>query len=531
MSERDLGPLGEAEFRRLCHSVSLTVHKSEMDRTGWDFFVEFPFNRDDSIPKDMLAAPLKCTIQVKATDKQRKVEQIYLSNLRWLVTTPMPAFFCFIEFDGKDSPQAVYLVHVEKEIMEKTLKRIRELENKGGGDRLNKHKLNISYNNSNRLSNITGSNLKSEIEKYVPDGLAKYTEDKNRLLKTLGFEDGCYQLNFTIVGTDPIGDLLDLTLGIRKELEIYHSSGYHKRFGILSKEPHIDCNGGIVSIQAKPIEVKLKFKEYKFSPGISFDAKLYVPSLNRFIPEKQMKLRITSSFFEFIIRTDQINFSVHLYSERVVLGELKNFIEILTILENPSNSVTVELESEIINSLPFLNFSSNDLSPSLRDISFIDHQLFNWSDINGTAQIIIDICRKMHISESDVLANVEDLIDVAKRPHVQLLYQALYGKTDASRLFLSELPNEREYEQGARAAVVCFLVVHVGNHIIGCCVGIIGLLALLDKQYMLTIEKFLTGQQFAVAESKTISKEIVDEGFNELIEELKDENLAIIVVQ
>jgi hypothetical protein len=70
--------------------------------------------------------------------------------------------------------------------------------------------------------------LKSEIEKHIPEGMEKYIENKNQLLKTLGFEDGRYQFNFTLASDDPIRDILDLSLGIRKELDIDNSTIHDK---------------------------------------------------------------------------------------------------------------------------------------------------------------------------------------------------------------------------------------------------------------------------------------------------------------
>ncbi|MFO0174804.1 MAG: hypothetical protein ACK51W_20365, partial [Aphanizomenon sp.] len=81
MQDINLGPLGETEFTKLCLQVDLTIHKSQMDRTGWDFLVEFPWKPDNLSPQDILPAPLECKIQVKSTNEQRNRESITLSNL------------------------------------------------------------------------------------------------------------------------------------------------------------------------------------------------------------------------------------------------------------------------------------------------------------------------------------------------------------------------------------------------------------------------------------------------------------------
>lgn len=43
---RDLGLMGESTFSLWCAEVGLIPNGSQIDKTGWDFFVEFPFDSD-----------------------------------------------------------------------------------------------------------------------------------------------------------------------------------------------------------------------------------------------------------------------------------------------------------------------------------------------------------------------------------------------------------------------------------------------------------------------------------------------------
>jgi hypothetical protein len=527
MQDINLGPLGETEFTKLCLQVDLTIHKSQMDRTGWDFLVEFPWKPDNLSPQDILPAPLECKIQVKSTNEQRKRESITLSNLHRLIKAKIPAFYCFIEFDGKPEPQAIYLVHVGKEIIEKTLRRIRELENKDNGYQLNKHTLDITYGDADRLADITGQSLKHEIEKHIPEGMGKYIENKNQLLKTLGFEDGRYQFNFTLASDDPIRDILDLSLGIRKELDIDNSIIHDKRFGILSKTPYIERYGGILSLKVEPLEAELKFKEYKFSPGISFPANLYISPFNEFIPQERIKLRVESRFFEFIIELNQnINFSIRSYAEGSSLKELKNFLQVMTILEKSSNPILVEMES----AYPTLSFSLEDPPESLFYPSIFNDPAYNWSRVHELAKMAIEICRKMDIPENEVLINIEELIRSFRTSgNIQLLYQALSGNVESVNLLFSVEPPG--YQQGAKAAIIFFVTFYIGNYIIGCCLALVGSLSILAEQPSLTGEKFLRGRQFIGTDETILTQELVDLGLNELKEELQNEELAFIHIK
>jgi len=204
---RGLGRMGELAFLYWCENVEISANKSNPDKTGWDIHLEFPWKTDTSMPRDMWPAPIESRIQVKSTDKQEKKCAITLSNLHRLIKTPLPTFYCFIEFDGLDSPQAAYLVHVDKAIIERTLKRIRELEASGEGHLLNKKTITINYGDEHKLDRPDGHSLKPKIMSYVPQGMAKYTEEKNKLLKTLGFEEGSAQLTVKLSGKQSIEEI------------------------------------------------------------------------------------------------------------------------------------------------------------------------------------------------------------------------------------------------------------------------------------------------------------------------------------
>ncbi len=527
MQNRDLGELGETEFRRLCNAIGLTVHKSEMDRTGWDFLVEFPCKHESHLPQDLASPPLECKIQVKSTDKRSKRESIKLSNLNRLVKAQMPAFFCFIEFDGEDRAKAGYLVHVGQEIIERTLKRIRELENQGKGNYLNKSKISIAYKNAVKLEPLTGKSLKDAIERNVPNGMEEYIKSKNEILKTVGFEDGKLQITFTVASDDPIGDLLDVSLGLRQEINIQQSSIYHKRFGILSNNPNT-VEGGVISISCKPVEAKLKFREHKFSPEISFAAKLHIPPLNRFIPRERIKFRVESRFFELILESDQINYSIRPYpNEKVPLKEFINFLELLSILEKASKAITIELESKEISSSSIFEFSLEELPPSLFEIIASDGQTFTWSYVADIARKLVELCRKIDISEQNLLLQIDDLLNLHHYADFELLYQALCGSVD-SIIFLFPDGVDR-YEKDAKAAFVCFAQACVDNHAIGYCLGVVGSFSSSCSQQALVGEKILIGQSFIKTDGSRTTKEEIEPAITELVNELENEGLPCIV--
>lgn len=515
---RDLGSLGQFIFAAWCSSVGLTANGSQIDKTGWDFFVEFPLKQEDKLPKDMLPAPIECKIQVKSTDKRERKLSITVSNLNRLVKAQMPTFFCFIEFDGKNEAQSAYLVHVGKGIIEKTLKRIRELQSKGDENKLNKHTITIHYGDNDRLADTTGESLKSSIESHIPNGIEKYIEIKNELLKNLGFENGRYQGTITVSSNDHIRDIIDLTLGIHKEVIIEKFISYHSRFGIISNQPFEDFGKGFLSIQARPIKAIVKFKEYEFSPGLSFDANLYLSPLSRLISEKHSKFRVETKLFEIVIeifKDDKIICSFRpKYGERSPLNELRDFLKVLTLLQNSSNALILEIqpESEDLPLFPLRNLSISD-------------KVGDWLRPYQIAGMAMSICSQFHISESSVIATIDGLLEFSRS--IELLHKVLYGDPKTVTV---DFPDEGEgYQEGTKAACTSFIKTVIGNHTLGCCLGIVGSLTLKDEsRYRLIADKFLIGRELLAIGNDVIDKEIIHRELDKFEEALQQEEIVTI---
>lgn len=524
-----LGRLGETAFTSLCLTAGLTINSSSfMDMTGWDCYVEFPFNQHDYLPQDLLPTPIECKIQVKSTDGRERKNDITLSNLNRFITTKLPTFYCFIEFDGKDTPQAIYLVHIGKEIIEKTLKKIRKLEAKGCGDKLNKKKLRIKYEDADRLKSIDGMELKVAIEKYIPDGMKEYIEGKNHILNTVGFEDGKYQAKITMIGNDPMGDILDLTLGLRKEIDISRFTSYHKRFGILSGVPNIDCFGeGTISIDSSPLEVTLKFKENKFSSGIRFAAQLYIPPFSQELLREHGKFRVASRFFELIFELDKVKkFSILPYlDEESPLRELVNFLNLLSIFEKSSKTITLEIESQILGLSPLFSFKSTNILSSLFNMNEVDHQKSTWNIISKRVEAIGEVCRKMNVLE-ETFVKVNDLLSIYQDEDFQLLSQALCGHADSIVIDFSD--GIEGYQENARAVGIRFVKFSIGNYTIGCCLGISGYLTLIDGQQKMICQEFIVGRKFIKTDD--ICQEEIGMSCDELVEELQNEDSLVTIV-
>lgn len=296
---RDLGSMGESTFSLWCADAGLTANGSQIDKTGWDFFVEFPFNF--SLEADFIhKSPIECKIQVKATDDRKGKVSVSLSNLRRLITAQMPSFYVFIEFDGKSDAQQGYIVHVDKDLISKVLERLHTIEQSEKENNFFKRKMTIHYNDSNRMNSLDGKTLKANLLNYIGNDMAKYVSSKKTHLESTGYENGFAQINFTTDGKENIEKLIDVSLGLEKSAKIKSFKGVKTRFGIESRNPFVDVVDGRIEMpKVEPTTTgEIRFKEDKLSVGYAFPAKLYVSPFNQMVPQELVKARVEGEFFD-----------------------------------------------------------------------------------------------------------------------------------------------------------------------------------------------------------------------------------------
>jgi hypothetical protein len=517
---RNIGRMGEYIFGFWCACVGLTANISIVDETGWDFFVEFPCDSSRVSPRDMLPTPIECKIQVKSTDGTTKERGITLSNLERLIKAQIPAFFCFIEFDGKNEAQAVYLVHVGKEIIEKTLKRIRELDSQGERYRLNKHKITINYTADNPLPEITGESLKRAIEEHIPGTLEEYISDKSKLLDTLGFEDGKGEFTFTMSGSDPVGEMVDLSLGLRQEVNIDKSIGSHKRFGILSENQDLSSEGAILRSEAKPEPGILKFKKDDFSPELVLSADLYLSDFfGKSLPEKYRKIRVKSPMFELILEPlngqQKYSFPYPDVRRRNSLNELKSYLKVLTLLKKASHPLVLEVSDKAKKAAPF------SLKISVSD------EIDDWSDVYNIVEKASLICEKLSISESDVLVSISELMQ--SQHSIEDIYAILYA--DPTTVHINFAANPEEYEQGDRLACTSSVMTTIGSKTIRFFLAVVGSISLVNQaQYRLIAEDKVFRNKLVTVEGEVIEQSAIDSKFDELEKELQRMGFATIKI-
>lgn len=312
---RDVGNMGEGNFVALCSATYIAANLVKIDKRGWDYFLEFPIEFDDNA--DLTPSPIRCLVQVKSTDdKERTSERITIKNLLYFVKLQMPAFFCFMKYDGEVFPQAIFLMHVGDEIIRNTLHTVRKLHS-AGNVKFNKEELTIKFRKEHRIGSISGSALKEAIEQHIPNGMEQYVKDKIDKINNIGYENGYAKGTFNVNEKNPANAILNCSLGITDKLNVSNFIVFDQRFAISSKNPIINSESGRMFFDPKPTgTAQIIFSKEKSSKGIIFNADWYSSGFNELVSKEEQRFRIANSYIELVF---------YPLKERIDFTLLKNY--------------------------------------------------------------------------------------------------------------------------------------------------------------------------------------------------------------
>ncbi|OTG64786.1 DUF4365 domain-containing protein [Acinetobacter silvestris] len=460
---RDLGKLSEYAFASWCAQVGLIANGSMIDKTGWDFYVEFPISQDISI-KELHKPAFECKVQVKATDKKDRKLAITVSNLRRMATAPMPSFYIFLEFDGKNEVQRVFLVHMNNDLVYKILKKIREIEQGDKNKNLSKRTMTLHYGEENELNILDGKSLQNTLFHHIGESYSDYVTDKNKYLKECGFEDGYGKMKFSIAGENAgLHQLIDLSLGLTDEVDVQNLVNIDERFGIPSKNPNFELNEAKLKIELQPPKKgKISFKEDTLSRSLTFDINFYNSPFSFYDYRKYTKFRIIGDFFDITFEpyAGKSNYNFTLGGDKRLefrkLEDALALISLISLISRNNQPAIVELNIENLEPLVF-NFKSKFVK---RNIEIFDDIINN----------VLKICQKFEIYE-DIYVSLNELY--VKKQQIEQFHTIITKTVECDFRVDLELSSNHifEFEQAVSISVLCC---QVGSHIIGAIVTVFG---------------------------------------------------------
>lgn len=453
---RNVGDMGEGFFKLWCSTVGLTANQSTKDQYGWDYIVEFPFSLNPS-PHEVHKSALECRVQVKATDHSKRKLQVSLSVLKRLATALTPSFFIFIEFNKKNDPENAYLVHLDDSLIFKILKRVHKEEQTKREAKLNKKTMQISYDDSHKLTQLGGEGLKKALLEHIGTDLAEYITKKKEYLEKSGYEEDRNEIRFKTVGEDSISDFIDMTLGIENKVEVFDILGFETRFGIKTSIPKLNSDKATIKIMdKKPNYVgHVKFKADEFSQGLKFDADLFSSSLIKFIPDSQKKIRIVCSIFEihYFPLNNSVDIKFHFNnSTRFEIEQLQKVLRLLDLFYT-SKLVYWELVFSGIDKIKIKSKRAEIPESFSRKVELkaleCAKRLFAFFEVTEPIIITIDELS----TYADLMCDLSAIVDRA-------------DKLDSLKVTFS-LGTSEKLEENKDEAVIIRLKVAIGNHIYG----------------------------------------------------------------
>lgn len=426
-SDPKIGTLGERTFSSWCAAAQLTSNGSlEEDRTGWDFQVEFPYIKTD-LPKDMQPSPIECKVQVKSTQRKDRGLSIKASVLKRMIDYSYPAFFLFLEYsedvEDKDPVvENVFLVHVDAEIIEKTLKDIRKNDTSQSPKALHKLKIHISYGEQHQLVMPFGIAFKEAVLTHVPDAdVKKYQEQKRKVVEDIGYNDnGSYRLKFETSPEDLDKHILNVSIGRTNEpLTIRNSIFYNNRFNLENGAVEIErSNEAQLTISPNIMDIcQIRFKESEYAPPISFDGE-FLTSVNIY-DEHKSKLFIRTSLFTMELRDcdDFGIFDANLHFTLDKGAPLDVIIRFFQLFQKESSGKQMICQVELVKNKRTINFKVA-----------IEHV---FEDVSHLVQALRVLKDRFNLDLS-VLTTTDELYSQIDR--ICTLAGALQNKTDNCRI-------------------------------------------------------------------------------------------------
>jgi len=298
-----IGTLGEQTFSTWCSAAHLTSNRSlEEDRTGWDHQIEFPYIKTH-LPRDKQLSPIQCRVQVKSTQRRDRKWSIKSSVLKRLIDYSYPSFLLFLEFTKDPEPvvESAFLVHIDKRIIERTLRAIRKNDTQKVPKELHELKISISYSKKHKLLVSSGEAFRDAVVTYVPDGdITKYQKSKRQAVETVGYGEGSYRMQFQISPEELDKHILAQSIGLNKEpIEVRNSVILDNRFNLKNGSIEIERSSEAkLTIQPNVLDTcQLRFRETEFSPSINFGGE-FISSADIYSVGKN-KLFFRTSLFSF----------------------------------------------------------------------------------------------------------------------------------------------------------------------------------------------------------------------------------------
>lgn len=339
LTPEDLGEAAESLFKNLCARARLNCIKSDRDRTGWDFIVDFPMS-DERAPETLdQRQKITCHVQLKATAALGSGSvSLKLSAADLLAKDSHPALIVIFRLKKDGEPLKGYVVQLLDEPLHKLLRRLRLAEAQGRRD-TQKLKISFDYRRHGKPFELTPAGLRAALAEACGPDPAAYAIEKVRQLNELGYEDGQFEgqavfqvrdeehFSRVLLGLEPIRPLQVETFDVRFGIAVPYKG---QLFNTIEE---------IFLAPPATTECTVVVKGPLLRPAASFEAQLVVaPPV-----DGRLRMLIQHADFEFTFRETehQIEASCSFEPRKGPLGELVAMLRALDYLASKQANIAV----------------------------------------------------------------------------------------------------------------------------------------------------------------------------------------------
>jgi hypothetical protein len=300
----ELGEKGQARFKEICADARLVCNQADRDRTGWDFIVEFPFETVVGVPAPLESrkVPLSCHVQVKTLLEKNDRLKMRLSSAERLAKELKPSFMYVFKVNSALEFTDAYLIHILHKPLGRILKRLRK-EDAAGNSAPNKQTISMAASTDGIRVAPTGYALRGALSSAGGTDLHAYAAEKAKQLAELGFEERPYTTQMTLhLGSHD--DLVDVFLGLKKDVPASDLRAEHERFGIKLPLPELSGDKATITIQPSPADAcTITVRSGPLSTPAVFKGTVFVPAILSLPPERRKILIETDLFSMTLART------------------------------------------------------------------------------------------------------------------------------------------------------------------------------------------------------------------------------------
>jgi hypothetical protein len=307
LTNERLGRLAQNCVATWADRSGLNYSVSNPDLDGWDFQLSLPTGSKTDTYYDIDPGRPCCFAQVKGTKTSKRRRQITLNHWHFAATIPVPWYYIVIEYDTEDAAQGLFVVPMDKTLIEKVARRLREKgarEAFGESIPLHKQTMDLVWDEAHRVE-CSASGLLDALVVHAGADPGEYARKKTSWWKGAGADSLRYFLSaYTTGPLDGAYSMFsDWALGFREDVTVRDLTATEVRWDIERKLPEAPGESRL-SFQQHPTlgATTMTISSQDALDHATIDIDIYCNvSVFGFLPRPYWALRLKSEFLSILL--------------------------------------------------------------------------------------------------------------------------------------------------------------------------------------------------------------------------------------